>query len=272
MTNGSASVLIVAAHPDDEILGAGIWLHRHPAFDRYVVHLTDGSPRDMQDARAAGMSSRLAYAATRRRELKDALAIAGVPAGNCYRCDFTDKEAYLHLPELVAKLDSLIEELRPSIVISPAYEGGHPDHDAAAFTVATIRRFGRPFRHFEFSLYHAGERGEMVTGEFLPTDPPQEEEVLALSPVEHKIKSRMLHCFRTQGHVLRQFRVDYERFRESPAYDFSQPPHSGPLLYERWGWGISGLAWRQKAIEAESAFHSSGQVWSGNCTLMSNGA
>jgi LmbE family N-acetylglucosaminyl deacetylase len=69
-------VAVVVAHPDDETVGAGSSLH---LFRRLVlVHVTDGAPRNLQDARAAGFSSCEAYAASRRLELQAALRIGSV--------------------------------------------------------------------------------------------------------------------------------------------------------------------------------------------------
>uniref|UniRef100_Q022U3 LmbE-like protein n=1 Tax=Solibacter usitatus (strain Ellin6076) TaxID=234267 RepID=Q022U3_SOLUE len=245
-------MLLVVAHPDDEILGAGIWLRRHAEFETHLLHITDGSPRDLQDARAAGFHTRRAYALARKRELIQALGMLSIPRGNCHGCDYVDKEAYLNLPAVSRQIDRWIETLRPSLVISHAYEGGHPDHDAVAFAVAMARRRGRHFQHLEFPLYHGGPNGEMIAGEFLTES--QVEQLLELSPAERRLKSQMLDCFRTQAHVIRQFPVSRERFRDSPHYDFSQAPHPGPLLYERWGWGILGSEWRTKAREAEDYF------------------
>ena len=56
-------VALVVAHPDDETIGLGSRLH---LFDRLLlVHLTDGAPADMGDARRAGFATREAYAAAR---------------------------------------------------------------------------------------------------------------------------------------------------------------------------------------------------------------
>src|SRR4051794_6678906 len=64
------SCLIVAPHPDDETIGAAIWMDRHRETQITLLHITDGSPRDGAAARKAGFSSRDAYAAQRRGELR----------------------------------------------------------------------------------------------------------------------------------------------------------------------------------------------------------
>jgi LmbE family N-acetylglucosaminyl deacetylase len=136
------------------------------------------------------------------------------------------------------------------MVLSPSYEGGHPDHDTAAFAVARLRQGGLRFEHREFPLYHAAEGGEMISGEFLGG---ANAETLQLTPGEQSLKSQMLACFTTQQQILSEFRLDSESFRAAPNYDFTQPPHPGPLLYERWGWDISGEAWRDKIRESISS-------------------
>ncbi|HLJ47304.1 MAG TPA: PIG-L family deacetylase [Bryobacteraceae bacterium] len=246
--SASDNYLIVAPHPDDECIGAAIWLFHHRETVR-ILHITDGSPRDMDDARGAGFSSRAAYADTRRNELYFALAVAGIAPDRCYAFDFVDKETYRHLPELVEKTTALIEELQPTLVLSPAYEGGHPDHDSTALAVAIARdRLNHAFQHREYRLYHAGPDGSMQRDDFLPDDHVTTE-VDLLSAEERELKSRMLSCFLTQTHVISLFTVENELFRDAPRYNFNHPPHDGPLLYERWGWPITGEDWRRNARE-----------------------
>jgi LmbE family N-acetylglucosaminyl deacetylase len=240
-------VLLVAAHPDDEILGAGIWLERHREYETHILHLTDGSPRDLRDAQAAGFRTREAYAAARRREVLAALRSVGVPPERCHQLGVTDQEAYLCLGNVVQGIKQLVKELRPDIVLTTAYEGGHPDHDAAALAVWAVQRSERHFEHREFPLYHAGPAGEMMTGSFLPGHGAGSEEVLQFSAQEQEGKRRVLDCFVSQAKTLSQFGVESERFRSCGGYDFTKAPHPGTLLYERWGWGISGGDWRKRA-------------------------
>ena len=242
--------LIVAPHPDDETIGAGIWMDRQRGRHITVLHLTDGSPRDLANARASGFQSRRAYAAARRRELHTALRLVGVSSSQLRVFSYVDKETYLHLPELIARLAAILDELQPSLVLCPAYEGGHPDHDSAAFAVAAARRrVSSPFRHREFPLYHAGPGGAMVSGEFLH-GPHAEVEVCSLSEVEQDKKRAMLRSFTTQQEILKQFRLLHESFRDAPSYDFTRPPHEGKLLYEYWNLGVSGEHWLLRARQA----------------------
>jgi hypothetical protein len=60
----------------------------------------------------------------------------------------------------------------------------------------------------------------------------------------------MFDCFVTQQHMLAQFKLDAERFRRAPEYNFSQPPHPGKLHYENFNWGITGQRWRELAAAA----------------------
>jgi len=242
--------LLIAPHPDDETIGAGIWMKRHGPRGLTILHLTNGSPRDMQDAHQEGFSSAREYAAARREELLEAMSSIGLSRAQCLRFRFTDQELYLSLPSLIRQLRRLIQRMQPSLVLAPPYEGGHPDHDSAALAIALARRAASPpFRHREYRLYHAAPDGSFETREFLPA-PQSQVEVLPLTAEERESKRRMIASFRTQQRVLQQFGIEDEQFRDAPDYDFERPPHEGALLYEQRNWGITGAAWRAQAREA----------------------
>ncbi len=237
-TSAQGRVALVVAHPDDETLAVGGSLHLLP--DLLLVHLTDGAPRGLDDAERAGFATPAAYAAARRAELQAALGVAGV-APELVELGVPDQDASLHMPDITAGLAQLFKRHGVQAVLTHAYEGGHPDHDAAAFCVAHAT--AQPV--LEFAGYHAGPDGGLVTGQFLSPTPP-----CPLSPTERARKRRMLDCFRTQSGFLRNFDASAERFRPAPAYDFGAPPHPGLLNYERWGWSMTGARWRALAAEA----------------------
>src|SRR5690242_14956296 len=83
--------LVVAAHPDDEAIGAGGLLQRLPGAS--VVHVTDGAPRDPSFLPEGLAKDRAEYAALRRDEAARALALAGIPADRVRSLGIVDQEA-----------------------------------------------------------------------------------------------------------------------------------------------------------------------------------
>lgn len=241
--------LLIAAHPDDETIGAGVLLARRPNFR--IVHVTDGSPLNPSDAVAAGCFSREAYAAVRRREAADAMAAAGIPADAITNLRFTDQQVAFHLEELTQRILMMIDQIKPELVLTHAYEGGHPDHDSVAL-VCHLARCSNPsgsaFFLCEFTGYHA-RQGTMEIYEFLGSS-SQREFAYRLRPEERKVKIRMIEKFTTQTRTLQSFVCpEMERFRLAPQYDFTRPPHAGRLWYENFNWGVDGATWREIASQ-----------------------
>lgn len=269
-------VLVVAAHPDDETIGCGgLLLGLSGRARAYVVHVTDGAPRDRRFVPQGVEASREGYASIRRAEVIKALSLAAIGKERLYSLGAIDQEASFELVRLVRALAELLLEIRPDFVVSHAYEGGHPDHDAASFVThgAFASAAPRLLRAVlvEMSSYH-GEPGHLVTGRFLqrgdsqpPIDTRSAIEALtslrgedhdgieirfSLSPRLSEKKRSMLRCFETQRDILAPFGIESEMLRRAPRHDFSRPPHAGPLHYERLGWPMTGLRFRRRIEEA----------------------
>lgn len=248
-------LLLAAAHPDDETIGFGGQLPRFR--DATILHVTDGAPRDGADAARHGFTRPADYAAARRAELLAALALAGIGVDRALTLGLPDQQASLHLEPLARTIARLILERRPALVVTHAYEGGHPDHDATAFAVQAALRLlpgdvTRPVL-LEMACYHAAPGGGMATGCFLPAAGPTagaEPVTLALSPEACERKRRMVACFPTQREMLALFPIGAECLRPAPCHDFTRPPHPGRLHYENFSWGMTGERFRALAAAA----------------------
>jgi len=246
-------VLLLAAHPDDETIGASSVMNRVP--DVSVVFLTDGAPRDPRFWSPDAKGTRADYANMRWHEAIAAMALVNVPAERILCLGGVDQDAINSVPVLVRRFVELLGQLQPDVVVTHPYEGGHPDHDTAALVVhlaakAAVRGGHKPPAIVEMTSYHLRD-SRCVTGEFLPANSISAPElVIELSPEEQAIKKKMIECHRSQRLVLEEFPLSAERFRLAPEYDFARPPHFGKLWYECLRWPLTGERWRELALQA----------------------
>jgi LmbE family N-acetylglucosaminyl deacetylase len=239
-------VLLLAAHPDDETIGASLLVARFP--QTHIVYLTDGAPRDRRFWSPNAKGSPGDYAEMRRREAQNALALAGVLPQQFVWLGGVDQEAVLQAPRLADIFTDVLQKHQPEIVVTHSYEGGHPDHDTAALIARmALSRVTQGSLLLEMTSYHA-HSGSCVTGEFLTAD--ADEIVYELAPEDCLRKQRMMNEYVSQRAVLPGFGIDRERFRPAPAYDFSKPPHEGRLWYECMEWPMTGSQWRTRANDA----------------------
>ena len=156
-----------------------------------------------------------------------------------------DGRSYLALRRLHAALEALLAE-QPSIdrIVTPAWEGGHVDHDACAVlavALATARHGG--CRIEQFSLYQ-GHRlpGPLFHGgRLLVENGPGI--VIPLTAQQWRSYAAAVRFFPSQAHVWSTLwpALHFTWLRQGYAAQalehgrVRQRPHRGPLLYERRG-------------------------------------
>ena len=242
-------LLLVAAHPDDEIIGAGTRLSFLQNLQA-IIHVTDGAPRAGPDISNAGAATWLEYARLRRSEFEKAMQKAGANPRRklCFWCP--DQQAHRRIAKHAFRLADLFTRFQPDYVLTHPYEGGHPDHDAVAASVH-LASFLVRMRHkkapaiIEFASYHNSRFG-METECFLS----RSDDVTQQRTLTHKqqiAKQSLFDCYTSQRKVLMNFPARHEPLRLAPQYDFTKPPHAGKLLYECFGWKITGTEWRRFA-------------------------
>jgi LmbE family N-acetylglucosaminyl deacetylase len=248
-------LLCVAAHPGDETIGVGAWLAR--VRDVHIVHVTDGAPRDARH-RTRPELSREADARTLRAEMRDALAVARMAPWRATCLGAAGLEAIDSVVALAPELARIIRDIAPKAIVTHAYEGGHPDHDATAlltYAACVLAKLRRTPGMFEMTSWRC--RGVRTpTQSFLTpnlaaprVDTPH---TRRLSCEERARKRAMLDCFASRRAELAFVPVHVERIRFAQPYAFDSAPHTGPLPYELRELG-SGEAWRAQASMALSS-------------------
>jgi len=131
-------LVVVAPHPDDEVLGCGglIRMHQQRGGHVLLVAVTDGEASHA----GTGQWMRESLAATRRAESVTGLARLADQPIEVMRLGLPDGAATQHTRSLEWSLEQI---LRPADVVASTWRrDGHPDHDAigevTAFTAQSI--------------------------------------------------------------------------------------------------------------------------------------
>jgi N-acetylglucosamine malate deacetylase 2 len=237
-------VAVFAPHPDDETIGAFSFLS-DPHAARFVVFVTDGAPLIF-----GTQCAKLRY--ERQKESDQVARLLGITRKNIFHLGIPDQETAFRLPLLVRLVFELLTALAVQVVLTPAYEGGHPDHDSTAFAVhRAVFLLGPAAPHLvEMCLYH-GREGKMETNQFLENLTAPEPSTVILSNEHRRLKQKAFALYRSQQEMLKCFSTRVERFRIAPRYDFQSAPHPGKLFYEQFDWKVTGAQWRQLARRAE---------------------
>lgn len=242
---GAGDVAVIVAHPDDETIGCGAQLARLEGV--HIITVTDGAPRRLKDARAHGCNTVAEYRELRIRELRKSLSEAAVSAEQLTLLGIPDQQAAFKLDWLTARLMTLLRAKRVRVVLTHAYEGGHPDHDATAFCVhraaSLLGTSGPTFGIIEMPIYRE-KGGQLTPQSFAPAGSVQSMTV-HLKPEQIALKLRMRAAHASQANLLSNFKLEIEQFRRAPGYDFRLPANGGNLVYERFDWGLNGKQWRE---------------------------
>jgi LmbE family N-acetylglucosaminyl deacetylase len=218
--------------------------------DALFVYVTDGAPSEGSDAARHALSVP-AYRDRRREERAGELGRCGIAVGRIVDLDCPDQQAALNLAPLSRRLAALLDRHAIESVLTQPYEGGHPDHDATAFIAHAAAALARSRPQIaEMTAYH-GKGGRTEWGAFLP-HPEVDDSVVtvSLSAAEQGAKQLLIDCHASQRDTLRDVPLGVERYRRAPAYDFTSPPHPGPLGYDARPWGMSGTRFCELAREA----------------------
>lgn len=228
--DGSAvtRLVVVAAHPDDETLGAGGLLAsvlRWDAADRpevSVVLLTAGEASHP----ASPTHAPAALAERRVQESRDALVALGGAPGQVECWDLGDGLLADSEGATVDRLTRFVGDGRGTLLVGPWRHDGHPDHDAAGRAcAAAARRTGARLLEYPVWFWHRAEPAMLPWGLVVRWD---------LDVAAATAKQCAIACHRSQveplspapgdeallaPHVLAHFEHPLELYVEQPPAD-----------------------------------------------------
>lgn len=224
------SVLILAPHPDDEVVAcyAAIGRARAAGAEVGALFLTHGCV-SRQTMWPWARRHYEAVIGRRRAEAERVLGELGVKAAGW--ADRPARDLWLCLDAAEAETRAAIDRFGIDQIWAPAFEGGNADHDAANAIAGRLAAEGLSVLEFaEYNLV-----GGRVNSHAFPSL-TGDEQTLELTPEERAGKRRALSLYASEGLNLSYVKLERETFRRLPAHDYGEPPHPGKLWYERFQW------------------------------------
>jgi N-acetylglucosamine malate deacetylase 1 len=143
------NVLVLAPHPDDEIIGCGGTMIKHvqKGSRLLVVYLTDGR----EGRQGGGQTER---PNVRKDEARAGLHIIGI-SGSIF-LDYPDRQLSEHLDECAQSLAKIIDDFKPDSIFVPNFWDVHIDHAATAKILAkTLKTGGRESTCYSYEVWTA---------------------------------------------------------------------------------------------------------------------
>ncbi|MCY3020945.1 MAG: PIG-L family deacetylase [Planctomycetota bacterium] len=227
-------ILLLIAHPDDEVVGccAAIGRARAAGAEVFGYVLTTGVPaREVLWCwQRGGHTARIA---TRREECRAVAALLGLSLVELQ--DLPTRTLRTSLLDVRGRLLDTLARRGMDTVWAPAYEGAHTDHDSANVLASSLssgpqKADVRVFEYAEYNFFGGAVRSQSFPRTF------GTETVLELSPEEVQRKRQAMALYCSAQRDLGYVRLERECLRPLAVYDYGQAPHAGTLFYQRFQW------------------------------------
>ncbi len=216
MSSMNKNILVLAAHPDDEILGCGGVIQKHVAYGQqvFVGIITDGS-----SAQYPGNQEKYQ---TKIEECREANKLLGVL--EVQFLDFPDmKLDIVSHSELNNKINELVEGIRPSIIYTHSQFDLNLDHVAVASSTEVVCRPGKQYleKVLAYEVPSSSEwsrSGSFRPNTFVDIEPYLEQKVKAMKLYQTEYREYP-HPRSSEGiQILSQYRGLQSGFKAAEAF------------------------------------------------------
>lgn len=219
-------ILILAPHPDDEIVGACIIIKKflEKNCDISIFFLTNGviSKKKMWFFERYKYSK---FVNRRLLEAKKTLKELGVK--KYFLQNIPTRCLKKNIKKTYSRLNRIIKNNDFDCLFVPAYEGGHQDHDIANFISSFFIKKLKVFEYPEYNFF-----SKKVNSNSFPKKLGNEV-FLSLSQYEILYKKKLLNNYKSEKKNLNYLEIASECYRPIAKYDYRLPPHEGILFYRR---------------------------------------
>lgn len=223
------NVIIFVAHQDDETF----------ILTKIIEHLKSGDNLHVIYTSLSYQNGE-SYKNKRILESKTALKSIGVDSDNVLFLGYPDGRTYKYLKEIIYKTDSLFYHIKPDIVYTSAFEGGHIDHDIANFVISYLMT-SHDYLSFEFPQYSGYKTWLTFKLRSFPKKP--ETHIRKLTKYEFQKVKEYWKYYESQhfpfGFYMSMTRgkkksLGYLFLRKQPQYDYLELPPTGNVAYKKY--------------------------------------
>lgn len=234
----SRNYVVLLAHPDDEVfLLPFLEEFTRASVSVTIFYLTDGSGTRRQ----FDPTQRLEETQRFLTDIGVSATVISVGVAHYIR----DTRLHESVPAVLAAIQQQLTGTE-SLIITPEFEGGHPDHDACHYIGALVSDLLQ-VPHYSFPLYRSAGRGLLfsVMSPFEGTEPAQH---ALVTPVVRSTRlnfARIPIFFPSQWKtwlalypviMLRIMTSSNLRLMHRDTVNYSERPNEGRVFYEERGW------------------------------------
>ena len=145
-------VLIIAPHPDDELVGATTIIRKILKKKNVIIFFpTNGliSREKMWPWQRHDHERRLKI---RIKEMKTSIKALNIK--KFYLQNIPSRTLKDNILKTFTKIKKIIKSERIDTIFCPAYEGGHQDHDVSNFICSRLKKFSHIYEYAEYKFFN----------------------------------------------------------------------------------------------------------------------